>query len=319
MKTVLVNKPIHADALKRLSEEVNVITPFQSSANEIIGMLDEVNGIVLCLGLDLTAEIIENCKNLEVIGRHGAGVETVDVGAATRRGIPVVYTPFGPTESTAEHAFTLMMATARKVAFLDRETRAGNYHIRDRIVGRELQGATLGIVGFGRIGRRFAQMCKGALHMKVFAFDPFLNRSQIEEAGATYYSDLLEMAGNVDVLSLHCPLSPETRKIVGQQVLAALKPTSFLINVARGPLVDEPALIDALRNDRLAGAGLDVFDPEPPADNNPLFSIDNVIMTPHLASFTDEGRRKMGLTVVDDILRVFRGERPEFSANPDVF
>ena len=162
-------------------------------------------------------------------------------------------------------------------------------------------------------------MCKGALDMKVFAFDPFLNRSQIEEAGAIYASDLLEMAGQVDVLSLHCPLSPETSKIVGPKVIEALKPTAFLINVARGPLVDEPALIDALQNNRIAGAGLDVFDPEPPADDNPLFSIDSVIMTPHLASFTDEGRRKMGLTVVDDILRVFRGERPEFLANPDVF
>ena len=136
MKTVLVNKPIHADALNRLSEEVNVITPFKSSADEIIEMLPEVNGIVLCLGLDMTAEVIEKCDKMEVIGRHGAGVETVDVNAATRRKIPVVFTPYGPTESTAEHAFTLMMATARKVAFLDRATRAGNYHIRDQVVGR---------------------------------------------------------------------------------------------------------------------------------------------------------------------------------------
>ncbi len=316
MKTVIVNKPIHPDALKRLSEEVKVLTPFTASNSEIIEMLPDANGVVLCLGLDLTAEIIDSCKKLEVIGRHGAGVETVDVDAATRQGIRVVFTPYGPTESTAEHAFMLMMATARKLPLLDRATRTGNFQIRDRIVGRELHGTNVGIVGFGRIGQRFAQMCVGALHMNVYAFDPILNRSQIEKLGAVYMSDLMEMAGKVDVLSLHCPLTSQTHHIVNREVISALKPTAFLINAARGPMVDEIALTEALQQNKIAGAGIDVYDPEPPAENNPLFSLDTVVLTPHLASFTDEGRRKMGLTVVEDVLRIFRGENPEFLANP---
>ena len=319
MKTVLVNKPIHPDALKRLSEEVKVLSPFTASASEILEMLlEDVHGIILCLGLDLTADIIDRCKKLEVIGRHGAGVETVDINAATKRGIPVVFAPYGPTESTAEHAFMLMMAAARKLPLLDRATRTGNFQIRDQIVGRELHGANVGIAGFGRIGQRFAQMCVGALDMNVFAFDPFLTRSQIEKLGAIYMSNLVEMAGKVDVLSLHCPLTSQTHHIVNKKVISALKPTAFLINASRGPIVDETALIEALQQNKIAGAGLDVYDPEPPAENNPLFSLDNVVLTPHLASFTDEGRRRMGLTVVEDVLRIFRGENPEFLANPNM-
>ena len=318
MKTVLVNKPIHPDALNRLSEEARVLTPFTASPSEIIEMLSDVNGIILCLGLDLTAELIDRCKALEVIGRHGAGIETVDIGAATRRGIPMVFTPFGPTESTAEHAFLLMLASARKLSLLDRATRAGNFQIRDKIVGRELFGARAGVVGFGRIGRRFAQMCRAALDMQIHVFDPFLDPATVETWGAHYEKDLVEMAGRVDVLSIHCPLTDRTRHLVNAKVIRALNPNAFLVNASRGPLVEEKALVEALQKNKIAGAGLDVYDPEPPAGNNPLFSLDNVVLTPHLASFTEEGRRRMGLTVVEDVLRVFRGERPEFIANPAV-
>jgi phosphoglycerate dehydrogenase-like enzyme len=199
MKTVLVNKPIHPDALKRLSEEVRILTPFAASCSELMDMLSGVQGVVLCLGLDFTAEVIDHCKAIEVIGRHGAGVETVDVEAASRRNIPVVFTPFGPTESTAEHAFMLMMATARKLS-----------------------------------------------------------------------------------------------------------------------LTDERALVEALRHNKIAGASLDVYDPEPPTKDNPLFSLDNVVLTPHLASFTDEGRKRMGLTVVEDVLSVLRGDPPKYPLNPEV-
>lgn len=318
MKTVLVNKPIHPEALKRLSKEVNLLTPFSAPVPDIIEMLSDVHGIVLCQGLNLTADVIAGCKSLEVIGRHGAGIEIVDIDAATRRGIPLVYTPYGPTESTAEHAFLLMMASARKLPLLDRAVRAGNFHIRDQIVGCELQGARLGVVGFGRIGRRFAHMCRAALDMSVYVFDPFIEHSVIKEWGAVCMSDLVEMAGKVDVLSLHCPLTDRTHHIVNEKVIRALKPGAYLINAARGALVAENALVAALKENKIAGAGLDVYDPEPPFENNPLFSLDNVVLTPHLASFTEEGRRKMGLAVVEDILRVFHGKRPLYIANPDV-
>lgn len=318
MKTVLVNKPIHTDALKRLSEEVEVLTPFDASRQEILDLLSGVQGVVLCLGLDFTADVIDACKSLEVIGRHGAGVETVDVEAATLKKIPVVFTPYGPTESTAEHAFTLMMATARKLSFLDRETRAGNFNVRDRTVGKELFEARVGIVGFGRIGKRFAQMCRGALNMKVHVFDPIMGRSDVEGWGAVYETDIVEMASKIDVLSLHCPLTEQTRHIVNRQVFDAMKPEAVFINASRGPIADESALIGALQQNKIFGAGLDVYEPEPPADDNPLFSLDNVVLTPHLASFTEEGRQRMGLTVVEDVLSVLRGEKPEYPLNPEV-
>jgi D-3-phosphoglycerate dehydrogenase len=318
MKTVLVNKPIHPDALKRLSEEVNVLTPFTASQSEFIEMLTGVQGVVLCLGFDFTAEVMDLCIALEVIGRHGAGVETVDVEAATRKNIPVVFTPYGPTESTAEHTFMLMMATARKLSLLDREICAGNFHIRDQIVGRELFEASVGIIGFGRIGQRFAQMCKAALYMKVHVFDPFVDQSDIEAWGAVYETDIVEMARKIDVLSLHCPLTDQTHHVVNSEVISALKTDAIFINASRGPLTDESALVEALRHNKIAGAGLDVYDPEPPTENNLLFSLDNVVLTPHIASFTEEGRRRMGLTVVEDVLSVLRGDQPVYPLNPEV-
>ncbi|MDX9864946.1 MAG: NAD(P)-dependent oxidoreductase, partial [Anaerolineaceae bacterium] len=160
MKRILVNKPIHDDAIELLSQEVEVLTPFKASREEIIEMLPDVQAIILCAGMKMDAEAIDAAALLEVLGRHGAGMDIVDVPAATARGIPVVFTPLGPTESTAEHAFLLMMAVARKLTFLDRSVREGNFHVRDHVVGAELQGKKAGVVGFGNIGRRFAEMCR---------------------------------------------------------------------------------------------------------------------------------------------------------------
>jgi phosphoglycerate dehydrogenase-like enzyme len=262
---------------------------------------------------------MDRFHHMEVIGRHGAGLDFVDVEAATARSIPLVYTPLGPTESTAEHAFMLMLAAARKLAYLDSSTRAGKFHVRDQVVGRELQGARVGVIGFGRIGRRFAEMCKNALSMPVYAYDPWVNPSEVEAWGAVYMDDLIAMAREVDVLSIHCPSTPATRHLVNRQVISALGPHGFLVNASRGAIVDETALVEALQNNQLAGAGLDVFDPEPPALDNPLFLLENVVLTPHLASFTDEGRRRMGMMVAEDVLRVLRGESPEYLANPQIY
>ena len=319
MKKVLINKPIHQDAIKRLSEEVEVLTPFKASPAEIKKMLSDIEGMILCAGMKMFADEIALAKKIEVIGRHGVGVDIVDIKAATRRKLPVVFTPLGPTESTAEHAFMLMMAAARKLTYLDREIRKGNFHVRDHVVGFEMLNAKVGLVGFGNIGKRFAEMCRDALHMKIYAFDPFIEKEKIEAWGAVYCSDISEMAREVDVISLHVPATTATHHLVNAEVLEALGPGGFLINASRGPVVDEVALIRALQDNKIAGAGLDVYDPEPPGDDNPLFAMDNVVLTPHLASFTDQGRRRMGMMVVEDVLRVLRGEIPKYQANPEVF
>jgi D-3-phosphoglycerate dehydrogenase len=319
MKTVLVNKPIHSDAIRRLEEEAEVLTPFDMPPKEVLKLLEGVQGLILCAGLKISNDDLDRFSMLEVIGRHGVGIDYVDLQAVTERGIPLVFTPEGPTESTAEHAFLLMLAAARKLSLLDRATRAGEFHIRDRIVGRELRGIKVGVVGFGRIGKRFAEMCREALSASVYAFDPYQTQEEIEAWGAIYMPDLVDMASKVDVLSIHCPLTPETTRLVNSEVLAAMKPDAYLINTSRGAIVDEPALVHALAEGRLAGAGLDVYAQEPPPADHPLFALDNAVLTPHLASFTDEGRRRMGLMVVEDVLSVLRGERPKYLANPAVY
>jgi D-3-phosphoglycerate dehydrogenase len=320
-KIVLVNKPIHIAALERMQEEVRVLTPYTASSNKVLELLPQVHGIILCAGLTLGAAEMDLAENLEVIGRHGVGLDIVDVAAASERGIPVVFTPYGPTESTAEHALLLVLATARRLSQLDRAVRSGNFRIRDqpRAMGHEVKGKTLGVVGFGRIGQRLAQMCRDALHMPVYVFDPYLDSEAISEWGATYLEDLINLASKVDILSIHTPLTPETHHLINQDVIRSMKPGAILINAARGAVVDEAALIEALQDGHLGGAGLDVYDPEPPAPDNPLFQLDQVVLTPHVASFTDEGRRRMGLTVVEDTLRVLRGELPQYLANPEVW
>jgi D-3-phosphoglycerate dehydrogenase len=317
-KTVLVNKPIHPAALEKLQAEVRVLTPFTLPADQVRALLPGVHGVILGTGLFLGAAEMDLASALEVIGRYGAGLDNVDLDAAMVRGIPVVYTPYGPTESTAEHALLLMLATARRLSQLDRAVRTGDFALRERneAMGRELEGKTLGVVGFGRIGRRLAEMCHEALHMQVYVFDPYLEAGLAEASGAMPVADLKDLAARVDVLSVHTPLTPETHHLIDSQVLRTLKPGAILVNASRGPVVDEAALIAALQDGHLGGAGLDVYDPQPPALDNPLLGMDQVVLTPHVASFTDEGRRRMGLTVVADVLAVLYGEEPQYLANP---
>ncbi len=264
----------------------------------------------------MTPEVIDHCTSLEIIGRHGAGVDIVDLEAADKKGIIVTNTPYGPTESTAEHAFLLMMAAARHLSVVDRALRNGDFQIRERVVGWELKDKKVGIIGFGRIGKRFGEMCRGAFDMTVYVYDPVIEASEVESWGAVYMSDLLEMARQVDFISVHCPLIPQTRHLINSDFLSAMKSDGILVNAARGPLVDEKALYEALKEKKIAAAGLDVFDQEPPEPDNPLFELDNVVLTPHLASFTDEGRKRMGVTAAEDILRVLRGEPPKYPVKP---
>jgi D-3-phosphoglycerate dehydrogenase len=320
-KLVLVNKPIHPAAFERLEKEANVLAPYGASADRVLTLLPQAQALILGIGLTMGPAELDLAENLEVIGRHGVGLDNVDIIAASERGIPVTFTPYGPTESTAEHALLLILATARRLAQLDRAVRAGQFSIRlqPEAMGYELEGKRLGIVGFGRIGRRLAEMCREALHMSVFVFDPYVDPQTVIGWGATYSQDLLDLARSVDVLSIHTPLSPATHHLIDREVIHAMKPGAILVNTSRGPVVDETALIEALQDGHLGGAGLDVYDPQPPAADSPLLQFDEVVLTPHVASFTHEGRRRMGLTVVEDVLRVLRGEHPQYLANPEAW
>ena len=321
-KTVLVDLPIHTTALNFLKEKVqHVLTPYTAPPEEIRALLPQVHGVILGSALTFGGAEMDLAEKLEVIGRYGVGLDNVDVAAASERGLPLVFTPYGPTESTAEHAFLLIQATARRLPLVDRAVRSGNFGISQQLQARgyELDGKALGVVGFGRIGRRVAEMCRDALHMQVYVFDPFLDAETVSAWGATYVQDLIELAGQVDILSIHAPFTPETHHLIDEKVIRAMKPEAILVNTSRGGLINEPALIEALQEGHLGGVGLDVYDPEPPALDNPLFQIDRAVLTPHVGSFTDEGRQRMGLMVVEDTLSVLRGEKPQYLANPQVW
>ena len=257
--------------------------------------------------------------NLKLICRPGIGVDTVDIPAATERGIIVINTPDAPTESTAEHAVALLMATAKRVMVGDMYLRGRKEIDRGQMLGTELLGRTLGVLGYGRIGRRVAEICALGLKMRVLAYDPFVDPKTPTPAGVTLTGERDEIFRQADFLTIHTPLMPETRHSVGEREMRLLKPGSYLINASRGPVIDEAALIRVLQEGHLAGAGLDVFDPEPPPPDNPLLKMTNVVVTPHIASSTDRGIHAMMHGTVDQIIQVLNGERPPHMLNPEAW
>ena len=319
-KLVILNAILHPDAYALLFSAPDVEVYESSDRGEVLDRLPQARAIILG-GITMGSVEIQLGSRLEVIGRHGIGIDNVDLVAATERRLPVTHTPEGPTESTAEHTLMLILAAACRLSQFDRAVRGGSFGVQgsQSNMGYELRGKTLGVIGFGRIGRRVAQMCRDALDMSILVYDPYQSSTEIEAWGATPVTDLVEMAAQVDVLTAHVPLTEQTRHLINRDVIRAMKPSGILVNMARGPVLDESALIEALHDGLLAGVGLDVFDPEPPEPGNPLFDVERVVFTPHTGSFTYEGRRLMGVTVVQDVLDVLRGERPRFMANPQVW
>ena len=266
------------------------------------------------------AEMDRIGPHLRVIARPGIGVDRIDLDAATRRGIMVINTPDGPTESTAEHAIALMLNLCKRVTFTDNILRSGHPfpELRELPPGFEVYGAVLGLVGLGRIGSRVATIAQ-ALGMKVLAFDPYTTPERAIALGVELVPSLEELLPRAQVVSLHCPATPETYHLVNARTLGLMPRGSYLVNCARGALVDETALLDALRSGHLAGAALDVFDPEPPMTNHPLFMLPNTICTPHIASYTSAGFLRMEVMVCQQIARILRGEQPANLVNERVW
>ncbi|MFN8501586.1 hydroxyacid dehydrogenase [Kouleothrix sp.] len=253
---------------------------------------------------------------VRVLARTGIGVDRIDLAAATERGVLVVNTPDGPTESTAQHAIALLLSLTKRVATSDRSLRAGQWQMPTP--GLELLGATLGLVGLGRIGGRVAEIAR-ALGMRVLAFDPYIAAGRAAALGVTPTASLEDLLASADVVSLHCPAIPETYRLIDAAALARMRPGSYLINVARGAVVDEDALVSALRDGHLAGAGLDVYESEPAAADHPLFSLPNTVCTPHIASYTTAGVLKMQVMACQQVALALRGERPTELVNPQVW
>src|SRR6266446_320341 len=246
----------------------------------------------------VTAELMDAAKKLRVIGRAGGGVDNIDVGAATARGIVVMNAPDGNTITTAEHTIALLVALARSVAQANQSLKAGNWK-RKQFIGVELQGKTLGIIGLGRIGRAVAARAR-AFGMKIVGHDPFIAPDQARDLEIESAS-LDEVFSRADFLTVHTPLTSETRGLIGARAFAKMRKGVRVINCARGGLVDEKALYDAIKSGVVAGAALDVFEQEPPPPDHPLLSLDEVIVTPHLGASTTEAQEGVAVTVAEQM------------------
>jgi len=298
------------DALTRLQAHAGVITG---------GTPETLRGVDAAIigGSQVDAAFIERAgPNLKLVIRHGIGYNTLDVPTATEHGVLAANTPDAPTESTAEHAVALLLALAKTIVKSDTVLRANTPWTHAELRGVEVLDRVLGVVGCGRIGRRVAEICALGLKMRVIAFDPYMSVVTGLPAGVTMADSLDALLAEVDFLSLHTPLMPSTYRFIGERELRLMKPGAYLINASRGPVVDEAALIRALMDGHLAGAGLDVFDPEPPLPSNPLLRMSNVVVTPHVASNTDRGFSRMSHSVVDQVLQVLAGEQPTFLLDP---
>jgi len=305
---VLLFEPIHEDAVALLRAECEVRLAASLDEEALLGAVADVDALIIRAHGAVTRRLLAHAPRLKVIGRHGVGLEAVDLAAAKERGIAVVYTPEANTESVAEQCLGFMLALAKKILPADRAARRADWGARYELTGTELAGKTLGIVGFGRIGRRFAEMARAALRMEILYWD-HAGRDLAPPGFPARRGELDEVLERADVVSLHVPLRPNTRGLIDGARLGRMKPTAFLLNTARGPIVDEAALAAVLWDGRIAGAGLDVYADEPLRPDNPLLGLGNVVLSPHMSAHTGEALRRMAM-VAEDVLRVLRGEAP---------
>ncbi|AEA47528.1 phosphoglycerate dehydrogenase [Archaeoglobus veneficus] len=302
---VLVTDPIPDEAIQRMrSEGLEVDVRTGISEDELVSIIPEYEALVVRSGTKVTRRVIEAAKKLRIIGRAGVGVDNIDVQAATQHGIIVVNAPGGNSVSTAEHTLALILAVARRIPQADRSVKEGRWE-RKKFIGMELRGKTIGVIGLGKVGFEVAKRAK-ALEMNVLAYDPYISEERAKEIGAKLV-DLDELLKSSDIVTIHVPKTKETEGLISREKIAIMKDGAYLINCARGGLVDEKALYDALKEGKLAGAALDVYEKEPPDANNPLFTLENVVTTPHLGASTKEAQISVGMTVANEIINMAKG------------
>lgn len=299
---ILVTEPLHPDGLSLLEQEAEVDVWLNPSPGELIHRIPAYHALIVRSGTRVTKEVIAAGRQLRVIARAGVGVDNVDVAAATRRGILVVNTPEGSTIAAAEHTMALLLALARRIPAACASLARGAWE-RERFVGTELYGKTLGIIGLGKIGGEVARRAS-AFGMRVLAYDPYISEDRAKRIGAELVG-WEEILARSDFLTLHVPLTHQTRHLLNREALGRMKPGAYLVNCARGGIVDEGALLEFLDCGHLAGAALDVFEREPPGDS-PLVTHPRVVATPHLGASTEEAQRAISLEVSRQVLAALR-------------
>lgn len=301
---ILVSDPVSKQGIEALfsAEDVAVDEKTNLSADELAGIVGQYDGMLVRSQTQVTADIIAAGKKLKVVGRAGVGVDNIDLDAATKNGVVVVNAPDGNTISAAEHTMAMMMAAARHIPQAYASLQAGHWD-RKAFRGVELSGKTLGVVGLGRIGTEVANRAK-AFHMQIIAYDPFLTKEGAQKLGVSK-ATVDEVCAEADFITVHTPLTKETRHLLSDAQFQNMKNGVRVVNCARGGIIDEAALYEAIRNGKVAAAALDVYESEPPAES-PLLQLDEVITTPHLGASTAEAQENVAVTVSEEVLHVLR-------------
>ena len=310
---ILVSDPIAADGVERLraAGEVEVSTGLTPEALKL--KVADIDALVVRSETKVTAEILGAAPRLRVVGRAGVGVDNIDLEAATRHGVLVINAPTGNTIAAAEHTVGMMLAMVRNIARADGSMHQGRWD-RKAFMGIELRHRTLGLFGLGKIGFEVARIASQGLQMRVIATDPLVTQERAEQAGATLV-DFDTLLAESDILSVHVPVNDKTRGIIGAAELARMKAGARLINVARGGIIDEQALADAVTDGHIAGAAIDVYTKEPPAADNPLLGVAQLVLTPHLGASTTEAQDKVATDVADQIVHYLAGGTPGMAVN----
>ena len=313
MKKVLLSQAINPAGMKVLEGKVEPVILADSTVETIKKIVADVEGIILRTNIKVTREIIEAAPCLKIISRTGAGVDNVDVTAATEKGILVCDTPGVNSNSVAEQTLAILLGLAKQLKIMDKAVCEGNWKIRNAGKAVDVEGKTLGLIGIGRIGSLVAYKCRLAFNMKVIAYDPYVKQAE----GIELYPNLDQVFKEADFISIHVPYTKETHHLVNAKLLNLMKPDAYFINTARGPLVDEKALIEALEKGSIAGAGLDVFEKEPPSPDNPLLRFNNVIITPHSSALSRECVMKVHITAAQAVVDFFNGKKPRSVFNEE--
>jgi len=308
---ILVADPIAEEGIQSLRNYAQVDVKTKLEFEQLKAIIGDYDALIVRSQTKVGAEVIESGKKLKVIGRAGVGIDNIDVDAATKNGIVVVNAPTGNIIAAAEHTIALMLALARNVPQADGQLKSGKWQ-REKLVGTEIRNKTLGIIGLGNVGSEVAKRVQ-AFEMRVIAHDPFVSKDYARNLEVDLVS-LDQLLREADFVTLHVPLTAATKKLIGSKKLAKLKPTARIINCARGGLIDEEALIKALKAGKLAGAAFDVFDHEPVTDS-PLFKEDKIIVTPHLGASTIEAQTSVAKDVAAEVLAVLQGQFSKYAVN----
>jgi D-3-phosphoglycerate dehydrogenase / 2-oxoglutarate reductase len=312
---VLIPEKLAVPGITLLQKDFDVDVLLDLSPDDLLKKIGEYDGLIIRSATQVTAEVIEKAENLKAIGRAGIGVDNIDIEAATKRGVIVANAPESNTVAAAEHTLGLMLAAARRIPAADASLKGGEWK-RSAFKGVEVREKTLGLVGLGHVGAIVARGAIG-MGMKVLAYDPYVSEDRMRSMNVERAETTDEVFENADFVSLHVPRTPQTIGLVNAESLAKMKPTAYLINVARGGIVDEAALYEALKGDVIGGAALDVFAEEPTTDS-PIFSLPNVVVTPHLGASTAEAQDRAGITAAEQVAAALRGQVPMHAINAPV-